>query len=596
MMRNFSSYHASLGLVLLAAGCLSPADHRRKADEAARTIVAERYGEAMGRPATLDVERPRDILRRRLLLDQNLPTTGPASYGSADLPPVAHWPEPPADSGTPADMPSPAALTNLSLLDALGIGAQNSAAYQARKEDVFRSALALDLEQNAFRSIFSGQLRGQGRHDAAGEEATGGTVGSASGGLKKAMAGGAGIAAELALDLANLLTGGSASALGLAADTSVSIPLLRGAGRHIAAEPLTQAQRDVVYAIWEFEHYRAQYATDVIGRFFTLLRREDETRNSLENLRGARASAERSRRLADAGRVKEIEVDQAVQNELRARQRWIAAEESHRNALDGFKMLLGLPPDARLGFATDSVRLAPTDDAAREEDWAREEERLVRQALAQRLDLKVRQGKVYDAQRGVVVAADRLGAELTLLGEAQFGGRRSTPESATQESARLRADRGNFSGLLTLDLPIERTQERIAYRNRLIDLERATRAVQALEDEIKLAIRGALRNMRLARENVRIQTVATQLAEKRVRSVTLFLEAGRAQMRDLIEAQDALLAARNGLTSALADYRIAETELRRDAGTLRLDAQGLPDLALWHPPSTTESYEEKSKE
>ncbi len=594
--------------LIVGTGCANPQAHRDKADRAAQNIIAASYPVAMEREGSVDIERPSQTLRRRLLLEQDLPVSGPASLGRDALAPIEHWPDTAAAADAQRDAAPPALDRPLSLMQTLQIGARNSAEYQARKEDVFRRALDLDLEQQAFRSVFLGQLRSRGRYEGEGDQ--GGVATSASGGMERQLAGGSEIATELAVDLANLLTGGGASALGLAVDTSISIPLLRGAGRHIATEPLTQAERNVVYAIWDFERFKQQFAVNVASRYFTVLRRQDEVRNSRENYRSALASAERSRRLADAGRIQEIEVDQAAQNELRARQRWLAADQSARQALDAFKMLIGLPPDAAMALAPDDRiqaagsamdpspdpagrdREEPTDAAANRETawtldtldddetepWAQQEAQAIRTALAQRLDLKKSNGQVYDAQRSVVVAADRLRMEATLLGSATFGSRRASVESATQDSARLQLDRGVFSSLLTLNFPLERTAERAAFRKSLIDLERSVRSLQELEDNVKLSVRNGLRDMRLAHENVRIQADAVAVAEKRVRSVTLFLEAGRAQMRDLIEAQDALLAARNGLTAAQVDYRIAEMEIQRDMGALHIDEEGRPDL------------------
>ena len=129
--------------------------------------------------------------------------------------------------------------------------------------------------------------------------------------------------------------------------------------------------------------------------------------------------------------------------------------------------------------------------------------------------------------------------------------------------------------MLSLDLPIERTAERNAYRNSLISLERATRDVQSLEDDIKFSIRDHLRTLMLAREGLKIQAAAVVVAQKRVRSSQMFLEAARIQIRDLLEAQDALLAAQNDLTSALVDYRIAELGIQRDMGVLAVNEKGL---------------------
>jgi len=82
------------------------------------------------------------------------------------------------------------------------------------------------------------------------------------------------------------------------------------------------------------------------------------------------------------------------------------------------------------------------------------------------------------------------------------------------------------------------------------------RDVQALEDSIKGDIRDQLRTLLESREGLQIQATAVALAERRVESTRIFLDEGRAETRDLLEAQDDLLSAQNALTSALVDYRV----------------------------------------
>jgi outer membrane protein TolC len=86
-----------------------------------------------------------------------------------------------------------------------------------------------------------------------------------------------------------------------------------------------------------------------------------------------------------------------------------------------------------------------------------------------------------------------------------------------------------------------------------------------------------LRTLAQARQSYVIQHQAVALAERRVDSTNAFLQAGRAEVRDLLDAQESLLEAQNALTAALVDYRVAELELQRDMGLLRVDAKG-----LWH--------------
>ena len=92
------------------------------------------------------------------------------------------------------------------------------------------------------------------------------------------------------------------------------------------------------------------------------------------------------------------------------------------------------------------------------------------------------------------------------------GGHRRVPEAVSV-------------GGLRLDLPFERTAERIAYRESFVNLETSVRSVQALEDQIKLSVRNSLRQMLTDRESVRIQVEAVRLARDRVNSTNLLLEA-----------------------------------------------------------------------
>jgi len=183
-------------------------------------------------------------------------------------------------------------------------------------------------------------------------------------------------------------------------------------------------------------------------------------------------------------------------------------------------------------------------------------------------------GDTLSLRPSQVVFADRLGAELTLFGSASTGDRRSVG-SATASDSRIHLNEAAYSALLTLDLPLERVAERNDYRNSLISLERSVRDVASLEDRVKLDIRNRLRALGSTRESLQIQARAVEVAQKRVSGANMALEAGRAQIRDILEAQEALLSAQNALTAAVINYRITELELQRDMGLLKVDEKGL---------------------
>ena len=94
---------------------------------------------------------------------QSLPYAGPSSLGTDRLEVIEHWPEEDYPKAEPLLDPivmleEPNDPLQLSLMQALQIGARNSFEYQTRKEDIFKEALDLDLERNDFRNIFVAEV------------------------------------------------------------------------------------------------------------------------------------------------------------------------------------------------------------------------------------------------------------------------------------------------------------------------------------------------------------------------------------------------------------------------------------------------------
>ncbi len=599
-------------LFLSLFGCQSPEAYRKEADGVALTVITGKQEEALGRSEPFTIEQPAQTLRDRLLIAQQLPASGPGSLGTDALEPIDRWPEDPyldpEREDRPDDEPvrAPGLLT-LDLNDALKVAARNNFEYQSQKENVFRSALALDLERDAFRNQFS--ATGEAGVDSTVSEdiRTETAEGSLNGGISRQLMNGTLLTGRIALDLTKLLTEEGTSTLGVVLDGSVEIPLLRGAGRWIVTEPLTQAERDTLYAIYNFERFKRTFAVDIASTYLGVLRQLDQVQNAGESYRRSITSSRRAQALANQGRLPETQVDQARQDEFRARNAWISAQQAYEAALDGLKLRLGLPTDAEIALQretlrelADSVRRAlpsvqvpeATDSELTEvpaadfeielrgpSDAERgplelDEREAILLALENRLDLRVSEGQVYDAMRSVAIAANGFLPEFTLSANASSAGTETLSGPDGSDSG-IRFDRGNYSGLLRMDFGLERTAERNAYRSSLIDLERSVRSLQGLEDRIKSDVRSQLRNMLESRESLSIQAQAVALAERRVDSTNLLLKLGRAEIRDVLEAQQDLLSTQNSLTSALVNYRVAELELQSNLGLLEVDHRGL---------------------
>jgi outer membrane protein TolC len=269
---------------------------------------------------------------------------------------------------------------------------------------------------------------------------------------------------------------------------------------------------------------------------------------------------------ADAGRTNRFEVDQAKQSELNAMDSYVRAQQSYQQGLDSFKIELALPTDANVELDQNELK-ALENIGISQPDYT--VDTAVETALIQRLDLATSMDRIDDTVRKVMVAEDGLGAQLDLVGGLEVG---STPPT---DYSRLEFHNGTYNFGLHAELPLDRKIERNAYRRALILLEQQQRQYENHADTVKLEVRKAYRDLEQAAESYSIQKNSLDLAQKRVESTTLLLEAGRLTTRDLLEAQDALLQAQNNLTDALVSHAIAKLSFFRDIGILQVRPDGM---------------------
>lgn len=523
MQRSPSTIATVVLACALSAGCQTPTQYVSEADDATYSIIRQRRDElAAGGPFSL--ERPEDTLRKRLIEGE-----------------------------------SPESFTLTELLFA---SAENSRDYQNRRESLYLAALDLTLERWRF-SI----QRNAGGDASVADSGGGSSAGVLSqAGFSKLLGTGAQIVGDASLEIFRDIDTSDGWDAVSNLSLTISQPLLRGFGSDIVLEPLTQAERDVLYEARVYERFRRTFAFDVTERFFGILRQLDTLSNEQENSRSLTLLRERNEAFAEAGQLNEIQVDQALQDELRARNRVIDVQRTLQNQLDSFKLLLGLPIDTALPLnPADNLDLSRWPFL----DLDPAEELVIDLALANRFDQLTLDQQVEDAERRVVVAEDglRAGLDVVLSGSSTSSeGQPFDHDGSTVRPWRL---------ALELDLPIDIIPERNAYRESLINLDRSRRNAEESTDRIVADVRDALRSLAAARESYKIQENAVVLASRRVESTELNLEAGRADTRDVLESKEALLQARNGLTADVTDYILSGLALYRDMELLRITDAGV---------------------
>ena len=541
------------GLLACLAGCLTPDKAEKEADETAVALATAYWREQTGTTNEFNVSRPLDVLTLRIALEavrQGITNSVfPRIEGMSPLEP---------SNG----------VTYVSLDDALRLGARNNRKYQTLKETVYQRALTLDTERHAFDTTFSGFLVGAltGKPELTKDYAQAGS------GAKRKFEQGTTLAGNMAIDVTKMIRDDWHS-FAWTGDLTATVPLLRGSGRDIVREPLTQAERNLDYALLTFERYRQTYALSIAKSYYNVLSYAQSRRNSEGNAGRLEQNWKRAEMMFKAGRMDRIQVDQARTDLLTARQSIITTQKSYENALDNFKILLGLSPDAPIALRDEELaRLQEAMEAkARDQpdalaDYPAESE-AQNIALTERRDLFVSRGDVIDAERAVRVSADALRADLTVEGGASYEAKRRQHKDSVDDVIATTAK-------IRFTAPWDRRKERNAYRKTLIALEQSRRALEESEDAVKNEVRAGYRDLVAARALYENKVEAYKVAQKRVESNDLFMQSGRSSMRDILEAESALLTAQNALCTAVVEWRMCDLALRTSMGILAVGDDG----------------------
>ena len=449
-----------------------------------------------------------------------------------------------------------------SLVSAVALATASNRSYQSQKEDLYLSVLDLSLQRHRFKPHFYGLLGTGYTYDDQEESVDF----DSQFGFNQLLADGASISVGVCLDWFRFLTGDPRSSLGSVLTATVTQPLLRGRGRTIVQENLTQAERNTIYELRSFSRFRKEFIVSTVSEYYRVLQMLDAVKNDKNNYDSLLLSQKRIEAMAETGRLPRYQEGDARQSTLQAEQKYIRSQELYKATLDQFKLRLALPTDTVLELDPNELIALETVGVT---DPNFDLTLAVETALENRLDLANVREQLEDAQRKVKVAADNLGAELNLIGSARVNSEERT------NLGNLQFHRGDYEIGLEADLPLDRKAERNAYREALINVMRKQRDYEQKNDQVKLDVRQAFRDMSETYNSYRIQLLSLNLAEKRVEMQLILLQEGRGTTRDYLFAQEDLLRAQNEKTNALVKYTLSKLEFFRDVGILQVRPDGM---------------------
>ncbi len=447
----------------------------------------------------------------------------------------------------------------LTLPDALAYAVRHARVLQDAKENLYLQALGLTLERYLWTPRFMSNLRAtytEFPKDSDPDRALQATADIA---VEQRLPYGGQVVAQwigtMVRDLENHVTNSESGT----AIVSANIPLLRGGGR-VAYESRYQAERSLIYAVRSYERFRRRFLTQVAGEYFNLLSTKGSIRNSMANRQSTRDNWEISQALADAERIIQLDADRANDSFLTAQNSVAVAKEDYETALDEFKILIGMPTTNAIDVVEEGLDL-PEPSVT--------EELAIETATRLRLDLLTNRDRVDDVRRGVEIARNNLLPDLNLSGSVSY-----TTNPDHQSGFHFREDDETWDLGVNLEIPLDRKAERNAYRSSLIFLRRAERGYDEAIDRVRLEVRRARRQIDRAKFSMEIQLQNMRSNELRREQAQIRFEKGEISNQDIVDADDALLRARNDYDRDVSDFRRAILAFRLATGTLRVGEDG----------------------
>jgi len=499
----------------------------------------------------------------------------------------------------PSGEPQAGEPLELTLDTCIELGIQKNFEFLNEEESFILQELATSLQRHGYGRLWTSAVSSQTDSDEI-------TAESASVEMAKRLLTGA----ELRLNASSSgsRATGDGDEYGSSVSVSIEQPLLRGAGRLVAREDLTQAERNLVYAGRDLILFEQQFLIDIVSQYYRLVQQQLQIANQQEKVDRALNLVRRTVAAESTGSAPPIDKLRATLDLSRARNDLSDAQRQYELQLDRFKLSLGLPMEQRVelvGPARGDLPYEPIlelqlsvprelelDEALRSARESASPEELVfleglqieadeltqagrtlddvldehvAGALANRLDLKTADDEAEDAHRALRIARNNLRGDLALAARVGY----STEPATSFDDQELGSP--EWSVGLAYEIPLDRVPERTTYRQQLLAYGRSHRRASRVRDQVLFDVRSTVSALHRAEVTVLIQKLNVLTGTQRLRRADAEYERGTVSNREVVEASNELLDAKNAHDRAQIDHIIATLQLRKDAGLLDPD-------------------------
>lgn len=517
----------------LSGACLTPEQYSEQADDEVLPMLDEAQATVLG--------------DRESQMEQPEPAApvAPMEDDGHIAPPAL--PEPPADA------------EHITLATSLATAFSSSREFLDAQEDLYLQGLGLSLTRYDFGPILDATIAGLWQDDKHGNSET-----SVKGLLGVTQILPQGGTFGLAGTLGGSAFGGNPGfgiddpSYDSSAVFSLEQPLMRGFGYEVSHESLTQGERDLVYAVRDFELFREDLSIGIADEYFELVSRRQQLRVLEQTYVDSVFDQHKAEAMRKVDRNKDEDVFLARRRAIDIENQLLSEQADFLEAVDRFKVRLGMAVDTPVVVDEDEPPYLPVSLDA---------DSAVAVARHNRLDLQNAAMRLEDDERQVRIAADALRAQLDLTVVGGLAGQDGNPAGAFP-------DDWNTSAALSLGLPVNRQAERNAYRSSQIALDQARRNYELELDEVDRDVRNLLRQIKTIELQVDLQRDQITQEQRAVAVSQIRYEAGDVDNRDLLDARASLARAQNDLIRLLAQHLSTRLRLLKAMGVLVVRPDG----------------------
>jgi len=381
------------------------------------------------------------------------------------------------------------------------------------------------------------------------------------------------------IDATGFFSNSASSGWNEGATLHYEMPLLQGFGTEVNTVDVLLARSQLEMSREDLRLQAMLTMKDVEDAYWDLLAARAALDVARESLKLARDLYDLNKKKVEVGTLAPIEVTQAEAGVASREEGVILAETAVENAEDALRRLLGAAPEDPIW----SQRIVPTDRPEFEErsvDVAAAFET----AMEQRPEIITARQQMRDSELSERVARRNTRHGLDLSANYSPGKSDSDrlvqtlipgePPITSVSDTNTTASGNNWSIGLVYRYPLKNRQAKANYAIARINLDKSNVALQAAEQDIRVDVRSAARNVESGGKRVAAARANTTLQRKTLEAEQRKFENGMSTAFEVLRIQTDLSAARLSEIRAILDYTKALADFERAKGTL-LEARGL---------------------